>query len=512
LHRTTDRILLAFIVLLAALSLIVMWPSEPWHYLPGAIPWPEGKGIDMPFIKLSGDSLQKVNLKRRAMTLGLDLKGGTRLVLEPDLSNSPNINLDDALNSAINIIERRINQFGISESEIQRQGNRIAVQIPGMTAEDAMAKIGKTALLEFREMKTDANGNVAILQPDGTDKYVSESQISPSLLGSVDWVTATATTENGQVVPLTGQYLTNAYLGADPNSGQPIIFFQFNGEGANLFKQITTRLVGKPMAIFLDGQPIPQANGQIDAPTIQSVISDKGQITGMNATDATTLTKLLKAGAFPVPLKVVESENVDATLGHDSVQKSVIAGEIAMLVIMLFMVLYYRLPGFVAAVALSVYATVLLAVFKLWPVTLTLSGIAAFVLSIGMAVDANILIFERMKEEVRIGRSLVVALEEGFNRAWSSIRDSNVSTLITCAILFWFGDQFGASLVKGFALTLAIGVLISMFSAILVTRTFLRIVISIPASRKAVLWVSQTGKKDSGPRESASVPTAGGGS
>ncbi|MGA2286646.1 MAG: hypothetical protein ABSG55_10305, partial [Dehalococcoidia bacterium] len=307
-HRTTDRILLAFIVLLAALSLIVMWPSEPWHYLPGAIPWPEGKGIDMPFIKLSGDSLQKVNVKRRAMTLGLDLKGGTRLVLEPDLSNAPNTNLDDALNSAINIIERRINQFGIAESEIQRQGNRIAVQIPGMTAEDAMAKIGKTALLEFREMKRDANGNVAILQPDGTDTYVPENQI-PSL-DSVDWVTATATTQDGQVVPLTGQYLTDAYLSADPNSGQPIIRFSFNSEGANLFEQITTRIVKEPMGIFLDGQPILYASGHIDAPTIQSVIKDNGEITGMKSADATTLTKLLKAGAFPVPLKVVQSENV----------------------------------------------------------------------------------------------------------------------------------------------------------------------------------------------------------
>ncbi len=487
-----------------------MWPSEPWHYLPGAIPWPEGKGINMPFFKLSGDTLQRVNLKRRAMTLGLDLKGGTRLVLEPDLSNSPNVNLDDALTSAINIIERRINQFGIAESEIQRQGNRIAVQIPGMTAEDAMAKIGKTALLDFREMKRDANGNVAITQADGTEAYVPEAQI-PSL-DDVVWVPATATTRDGQIVPLTGQYLTNAFLTGDPNApGKPIVDFQFNDEGAHLFEQITTRLLKKPMAIFLDGKPIETVDNHVDAPTIQSVIKDRGQITGMTLEDAQTLTKLLKAGAFPVPLKVVQSENVDATLGHDSVQKSVIAGEIAMLVIMLFMVLYYRLPGLIAAVALSVYATIVLAAFKLWPVTLTLSGIAAFVLSVGMAVDANILIFERMKEEVRIGRSLVVALEEGFNRAWSSIRDSNVSTLITCAILFWFGDQFGASLVKGFALTLAVGVLISMFSAILVTRTFLRIVISIPASRKPVLWVSQVGTKDGGARERASLPTAGGG-
>ena len=202
------------------------------------------------------------------------------------------------------------------------------------------------------------------------------------------------------------------------------------------------------------------------------MIGQKGQITGMKLDDANFLLKLLKAGAFPVPLKVVQHEDVDATLGQDSVQKSVIAGEIAMLVIMLFMVLYYRLPGLIAS---------------------------------------NILIFERMKEELRAGRSLVVAMEEGFHRAWSSIRDSNVSTLITAAILFWFGDQFGASLVKGFALTLAIGVLISMFSAIVVTRTFLRIVISIPAARKPVLWVAQIHSKgDGGSPEQMSLPTGGG--
>ncbi len=231
----------------------------------------------------------------------------------------------------------------------------------------------------------------------------------------------------------------------------------------------------------------------------------------MSTDEASNLVKLLNAGSFPVPLKVVQSEDVDATLGQDSVQASVIAGETAMLVIMLFMILYYRLPGLIASVALTVYATIVLAVFKLIPVTLTLSGIAGFVLSVGMAVDANILIFERMKEELRIGRSLVLAMEEGFNRAWSSIRDSNVSTLITCVILYWFGDQFGATLVKGFALTLAIGVLLSMFSAILVTRTFLRIVVSIPAARKPELWVSQAGTKgDGGSREPASLPTGGG--
>ena len=507
-HRTLDRILLAFIVLLAAFSLVTMWPSEPWHYLPSFVPWPEGQGIKIPFFKFDGTDVSGSTLERRAMTLGLDLKGGTRLVLEPDLTNSPDVNLDDALTNASQIIERRINEFGVAESEIQRQGNRLAVQLPGITADEAMQKIGKTALLDFRELKTDANGNVAVMQ-NGQETFVPLSSVTS--LDDAVWIPAVATTRDGLSVPLTGQYLTNAYIGADA-AGLPVIDFQFNDEGAHLFEQISGRLLKQPLAFFLDGKAITTADKHVDAPIVQSVISDKGQITGMKLDEAQNLVKLLKAGAFPVPLKVVQSENVDATLGQDSVQASVVAGETAMLVIMLFMVLYYRLPGLIAGVALSVYATIVLAVFKLLPVTLTLSGIAAFVLSVGMAVDANILIFERMKEELRIGRSLVVALEEGFHRAWSSIRDSNVSTLITCAILYWFGDQFGASLVKGFALTLALGVLISMFSAILVTRTFLRIVVSIPAARKTVLWVSQVGTKgDGGSREPASLPSGGGG-
>ncbi len=507
-HRKFDRILLAFIVVIAAFSLITMWPSEPWHYLPGFIPWPQGHGIKIPFVKFDGTDVKGSTLDRRAMTLGLDLKGGTRLVLEPDMSNAQNVNLDDALNNASKIIERRINEFGIAESEIQRQGNRLAIQIPGITAEEAMQKIGKTALLEFRELKTDANGNVAVMQ-NGQETFVPMTSLAS--LDQAEWIDTTATTTDGQTVPLTGQYLNSARLVADPNSGLPVIAFEFNDQGAHLFEQITTRLKGQPIAFFLDGEAIQTSDGHIDAPIVQAVISNRGQITGMSTDEANNLTKLLNAGAFPVPLKVVQSEDVDATLGQDSVQASVIAGETAMLVIMLFMILYYRLPGLIASAALTVYATIVLAVFKLIPVTLTLSGIAGFVLSVGMAVDANILIFERMKEELRIGRSLVVAMEEGFHRAWSSIRDSNVSTLITCAILYWFGDQFGATLVKGFALTLAIGVLISMFSAILVTRTFLRIVISIPAARKPVLWVSQAGTDgDGGSREPASLPTGGG--
>jgi preprotein translocase subunit SecD len=234
----------------------------------------------------------------------------------------------------------------------------------------------------------------------------------------------------------------------------------------------------KQLGIFLDDQPI-------TTPTVQQAITEgRGRITGNFTLDeARNLVIQLNAGALPLPVSVEEERTVDATLGADSVRKSVVAGEIALVVVALFMILYYRMLGVVAAAALFVYTLLVLAVFKLIPVTLTLAGIAGFILSIGMAVDANILIFERMKEELRSGKTVGAAIEAGFHRAWPSIRDSNVSTLITCGILFWFGSNFGASIVMGFAFTLAIGVLVSMFSAIVVTRSFLRVVVG----RRAVL-------------------------
>jgi len=228
-------------------------------------------------------------------------------------------------------------------------------------------------------------------------------------------------------------------------------------------------------------------DGNIIAPRVRGEIDGKGVIEGLNRAEANTLSTLLRTGAFPVPLRVVQQDDVDATLGDQAVVYSVQAGLIAIFVVMAFMTLYYRLPGVIASVALFVYVTLTLGVFKLWPVTVTSAGMAAFVLSVGMAVDANILIFERMKEELRIGRSLVGAIDAGFARAWTSIRDANVSTLITCVILYWFGDQFAAALVKGFALTLALGVGVSMFSAIVVTRTLLKIMVGTSVMRH--LWL-----------------------
>ncbi len=486
-RKTGNRTVLALILLLTAIALVIVWPSNPGRYLPDFFPWPKGHG------------LQVGGFQRETMRLGLDLKGGSYILLEGDVSALPSgTSVDDAMKGVQRIIERRVNAFGVSESEIQRQGsNRLAVELPGISQEQARDLIGKTALLEFREPQRDDQGSNFVCKNDAGETFTVPATASsiaqdangdltlclPSganaPTGSLVWIPAKGMGSDGQEKALTGRFLKAGGAGLTFDSlGTPFVQLNFNSEGGKLFEQITTRLVGLPMAIFLDGEVI-------SAPTVKTAISGgNGVIEGLSVNEGRTLSIQLNAGALPVPLRVIQESTVDATLGDDSVRKSVQAGEIGILAVIAFMILYYRLPGILASLALVTYTSVLLMIFKLWPVTLTLAGIAAFVLSVGMAVDANILVFERLKEELRAGRSLVTAVETGFNRAWSSIRDSNVSTLITCVILWWFGNQFGASLVKGFALTLAIGVLVSMFSAIIVTRTFLRLTVGTPAARR----------------------------
>ncbi|MBI4301284.1 MAG: protein translocase subunit SecD [Chloroflexi bacterium] len=398
---------------------------------------------------------QSTRFGRQGMRLGLDLKGGTHIVLEADLSKLTPDEAKGAVEGVKRVIERRINTYGVTEPVIQRQGaNRISIQLPGVKdVKEAVRLVGETAQLDFREM---------VVKEDG----------------SADWVVAKAIGSDGQEKELTGRYFRpNAHVVFDPQTGQPRLAFEFNSEGAKLFKQVTERNVGKPLGIFLDNQ-------LLTAPTVKSVIENQGVIENIGLEEARLLAIQLNAGALPVPVSIVQQEDVDATLGADSLRKSLLAGEIGLGIVFLFMVLYYRLPGFLASCALLVYTALVLSIFKLIPVTLTLAGIAAFILSIGMAVDANILIFERMKEEARRGKTLRASIEAGFSRAWTAIRDSNVSTFITCAILYWFGRQFGASLVMGFALTLGIGVAVSMFSALMVTRTFLRLVLATSAGRR----------------------------
>ena len=426
------------VVVLTAFAAIIVWPSEPGRYLPGSF-WPQGQGLTIG------------GFERITMRLGLDLRGGSRLVLEADPPADYSGDIGQALDVAKSVVDRRVNAFGVSEAEVQKaSGNRLTVQVPGMSLTDAQNLIGKTAQLEFRIVD-------------------DQNQVVPAT-GVVD----------GETLTMSGQYLKNNTYPSQFNTTYAVNF-ETTSKGSKLMEQLTARALNyaesdprRLLLIYLDDKEISSA-------TVQSQISDRGQITGQPSfTAANDLSKQLNAGALPIPLKTIQAQEVSATLGEDSVRASVHAGEVGLLAVALFMILYYRLPGLLAAIALAVYTSLTLAVFKLWPVTLTLSGIAAFVLSVGMAVDANILIFERMKEELRRGRPLNSAIDIGFRRAWTSIRDSNVSTLITCLILYWFGDQFGAALVKGFALTLAIGVGVSMFSAITVTRTFLKMVVGSP--------------------------------
>ncbi len=398
------------------------------------------------------------------MRLGLDLSGGIHLVYEADLSQiGEGEDPAQAMQGAIEIIQKRVDAYGVTEPIIQKQGeNRISVQLPGVrNMEEAVSLIGQTAQLDYREMVYDSNGNPV-----------------PDENGQPTWIPATAVDSSGQNVPLTGKYLKrNTQVVIDETTNEPRVAFEFNDEGANLFQQITGRLIGKPLGIFLD-------NRLISAPTVKSQIGAKGVIENIGLEEAQNLAILLNAGALPVPLGHWEhgtflsgpavEDQVDPTLGADSLRKSLIAGVIGLALVILFMMFYYRLPGVMAGLALLMYCVLVLAAFKLIPVTLTLSGIAAFIVSIGMAVDANVLIFERMKEELRAGRTLGGAIETGFSRAWPAIRDSNLTTLIVCAILYWMGNQFAEPRVMGFALTLAVGVLLSMFSAIAITKTFLR--------------------------------------
>src|SRR3990172_2266297 len=502
-----NRIVFALVVALTVFSVIVVWPNKPDRYLPNFVPWPSGHGL-----KIGG-------LERRAMRLGLDLKGGTYVLLEADTSRLPaGTDINDALDGVKDVLERRVNAFGVSETEITREGpNRLAVQMPGIDPTRARELLGKTAQLEFRAPVRDETGQIVCESPDGSTYAVpfqaggfiedsaTNTMTCPATpegaAGVVKWEPATGTDSQGVQRVLTGSYLR-------PNAGvvgPPVaVAIEFTSEGGLLFEQITGGLVGLPLGIFLDEE-------LIGAPTVQQQITGgSSTITGLALDEAKTLAIQLNAGALPVPMRAIQETEVDATLGEHEVIRTVQAGLIGILAVMAFMVLYYRLPGLLAAAALGVYVSFVLMLFKIGPVigpiTITLAGIAGFVLSVGMAVDANVLVFERLKEELRSGRNLMAAIEHGFDRAWSSIRDSNVSTLITCVILFWFGDQFGASLVKGFALTLGLGVLVSMFTALTVTRTFLRLLVGTPIARNLSVFGAVPEEVAIGPEAAAAVP------
>jgi preprotein translocase subunit SecD len=404
---------------------------------------------------------------------GLDLQGGLRVLLEADLPADAEVS-SEQMDTSREIIENRVNGLGVTEPVVQVAGSRrILVELPGIgNPEEAVATIKETGLLEFVEMGYLTNEEIQILQGQIIETDFETSQIGSDETSDLDDPEdPTDPLARVYKTVMTGAVLEDAGVTRDP-TGNLSVGFILTDEGSDQFGTYTSGHIGQFLAIVLDKQVV-------SIPRIESgITTGQGSISGnFTYEEANNLAIQLRYGALPIPLKVVESKSVGPTLGQDSLQKSTIAGVIGLIVVMLFMALYYRLPGVVADLALLVYATITFALFKTIPVTLTLPGIAGFVLSIGVAVDANVLIFERMKEELRAGRMLQQAIDLGFTRAWPSIRDSNLSTLITCAILIWFGNTFGASIVKGFAITLGMGVLASMFTAITVTRTFLHLIL-----------------------------------
>lgn len=410
-----------------------------------------------------------------AFQLGLDLAGGTELIYTADLSLIDEAEIDGAMSALRDVVERRVNIFGVSEPIVQTEqaglltGNkdhRLIVELPGVTdVEEAVRRLGQTPLLEFKIFIGD------------------ESAID----NTTDVTDPAVFADTG----LTGRLLKRATLNfASPAHGgavgnEPIVTIDFNQEGQELFAQLTRENVGQVLGIFLDGVPI-------SLPVIREEITHgSAQISGGFAPEeARDLVRDLNFGALPVPIELVSTQTVGASLGQNALLSSATAGFWGLLLIIIFLILWYRLPGVIASLALVVYILISLSLFKVIPVTLTAAGLAGFVVSIGIAIDANILIFERIKEELRDGNALDTSITEGFKRAWASIRDSNISSIITAIVLFWLGT----SSVKGFALTFGIGVLVSMITAITVSRTFLQAVAPMAEKGKKFLFGTGFGK------------------
>ncbi len=418
-------------------------------------------------ILIVAGAIWAVTSPRFPIRLGLDLQGGLQVLLEADVAEDVEVT-SEAMDTARQIIDRRVNAIGVIEPLVQVEGSRrILIELPGIEdPQEALSLIQETALLEFVD-----TGDQAL--PEGMCIRTNLNEGEPSRCEPEGGATPEPPTF--QTV-LTGAGLRDAGVNSD-RLNQYHVTFTLTDEGGQVFGAHTAANQGKHLTIVLDKEVI-------SSPVISAVIEDKGTITGnFTLAEAQQLATQLRFGSLPVPLRIESTRQVGATLGEQSIEASIRAGIIGVVVVLLFMLIYYRLPGVLADVALIIYVLLSFAVFKLLGVTLTLPAITGFLLSTGMAVDANVLVFERIKEEVRKGAHLEDALETGFSRAWNSIRDSNVATLVICAILWTFGRNFGASAVEGFAVTLAIGVFISMFTAILVTRTLVRVVLGRSASR-----------------------------
>jgi preprotein translocase subunit SecD len=383
-------------------------------------------------------------LPEKDFVLGLDLLGGAHLLYQADFSAVGDIDRVEAMQGIRDVVERRVNFFGVAEPVVQISGeDRLIVEVAGITdVNQAIKLIGETPFLEFKETSAE-------LDIDGVPPVDTENPYG-------EW----------QSTGLSGKHVRRAQLIFDQQTGRAQVALELNEEGTQLFAQITQRNLGRPVAIFLDGEPI-------SIPTVQSEITDGHAVISGNftPTEARQLTTRLNSGALPVPIRLIGQQSIGASLGQASLSDSLRAGIWGLLLVGIFMIVFYRLPGVVSVAALLVYIVMVLAVYKVFPVTLTLAGIAGFILSLGMAVDANVLIFARMREELDAGRNLHSAVQEGFRRAWLSIRDSHVTTLLSALVLY----AFTTSIVKGFALTLGIGAILSLFTATVVTRTFLNL-------------------------------------
>jgi len=424
------------VLVLAGLSL---WISVPGH----------------PSISV-GEFQRDLNVK-----LGLDLQGGSHLIYRADVAGISKDDVDDSLAGVRDVIERRVNAFGVAEPIVQtnRAGDeyRVIVELAGVhDPAEAIARIGETPQLDFRR------------------EVVSEEAVQQFNIDDP----ASITGPIFERTKLTGKSLQRASVSFDQVLGQPQVNLEFDREGTDLFAELTRENLGKRIAIYLDGVPI-------SAPVVQSEIANgQAVISGGFALDeAKQLSQRLNAGALPVPIELIGQLRIGPSLGKLSIDQSVQAGLVGLVAVMIWMILFYRLPGVVATVALALYALYFLALVKLIPITLTLAGVAGFILSVGMAVDANVLIFERLRENLRRGRNMRYALEDGFRDAWTSIRAANVSSLLTALVLY----TFGTSIIRGFALTFALGILLSMFTAVTVTRTLLALTLNNPKTHRPML-------------------------
>jgi protein-export membrane protein SecD len=503
---------LVVIILLTTLAVWVALPGTLLTNIPDScytVNPERTKPIEGIHLDFNDDCVQEIQVDVR-QALGLDIIGGLRVLLEAELP-AGSFTIED-LNQAANNVSRRVNALGVGEATVQVQGsNRLLVELPGVTDTcQAITTIQRTALLEFVDFgglagqaqaligrpvlttqqqtiidqrnqagqaeatPSDGSSGAIVTDPAGTPAAVSNT------LAECEPQSGTTSSEAPILNPATGQPFTTVITGAglqaaaaelDPNSQQWVIRFELTTEGGSVFGPFTGSRIGQPLAIVLDGQVL-------SAPTVQARLDTGGVISGSFTEDeAKQLALQLRSGALPIPLRVESSETVGATLGQQSVELSIRAGIIGVIVILIFMVVNYRVPGIAAALALLVFIALNLAVFKLIPVTLTLPAIIGFLISIGTAVDGNILIFERLREEVRSGKTIDKGVEAGFSRAWTSIRDSNLSTILITSVLFLFGQTPGASIVSGFAVTLILGLIINLFTAVIVTRTFLHIIL-----------------------------------